>query len=100
MLQRRGGWLCCGDFDLGRERSIDSGVFWRKSVPEARACWNWRAEFLNSLTPVGVFVEAPASIKDFMSSALRSVTAKLADLKKSFWSSHNLLNEPKGVFEK
>ena len=68
------------------------GIFWRRSGPEARACWNEKAAYLNSLHPDGVFVRVPRGIKDFMTSALRSVTAELTELAKCFRSA--LLRAP------
>ena len=68
------------------------GIFWRRSGPEARACWNERAAYLNSLHPDGVFVRVPRGIKYFMTSAVWYVTAELTELAKCFRSA--LLRAP------
>ena len=57
-----------------------SCIFWKKIGPEARACCNQRALYLNSMTPDGIFVQVPVGVNNFQSSALRSLTAVFNDL--------------------
>ena len=62
-----------------------AGIYWRRLPEKGREAWRVRARYLNTLTPVGVFVKVPKEVnKSFVTLALASLTADCDVLRRSF----------------
>ena len=70
-----------------------AGIFWRRIGSAVQDGWKRRAVYLNSLVPVGVFLEIPAGVSDFAAVALRSMTEELLNVRRLFRSA--VMRRPK-----